>query len=190
MITTTAGQLGAGGGNSTANVLEAGTYPCTLTAAEMYKNFKYQSEEETTQITLIWDTGHTVESESGEDIPVYIYDSFINWTFNEKAKLTERLTALGFTGVNAKTPIGIDLGGLKSFDELENIRNGREARKSVEAWEVNGENVFGREALITIDINDKGYPRVKQVSAPIKQPAGNKLKARTAINEAPAGAPL
>ncbi|HLS02688.1 MAG TPA: hypothetical protein VK054_12030, partial [Beutenbergiaceae bacterium] len=193
VINFNASNHGAGGGGpSTADALESTTYQATLIAAQMYKNNKYQSEELTNQITLIWDTGLVMETDEGEEVPVYIYDTFINFSFNEKAKLTSRLKALGFE-ISPTTNVQLKINGASNLDELEHTKLGRDARKAVEAWEINGENVFGREALVTVEVverNDRKYANVTNASPPMRSPAGGKVKARPATNEAPAGAPV
>lgn len=186
MITINGSNFNSGGKSVT---LDPGTYPCTLRGANMYMNNKYQSEETQRQITLIWDTGFTAENEDGEEVDAIIYDSFLNFSFNEKATLTSRVASL-IGAFDARTAeIGIKLDGINTFDELKHFKDGR---VDVTDFVVNGQNLFGREVLVTIIHNDKGYAKVTSVSAPIAAaPAGGKLRPRaaTAAAEAPAGVP-
>lgn len=173
------------GGNGTPKLEEAGTYPCTLAGASVYLNEKYQSDEQVHQITLIWDTGLIAENDDGEEVPVMIYDAWLLLSLNEKSNLVKRLTALAGGTLDAENAnLGLD--GVKNLNEIKHWKDGR---TDLDGLTLNGEDLFGREALVTIVLNDKGYAKVTNVSAPLKAPAksGGKLKTRTA---APEGVPL
>src|SRR5690625_4560562 len=174
------------GGAGGAKLEEAGTYPCTLIGASAYQNNKYQSDELTNQITLIWDTGYIGENDDGEEVPVYIYDAWINLSLNEKAKLISRFRALLGGTLDAETA-QVNIKGITSLDALQHWKEGR---TTVEGITVNDTDLFGLEALVTVEINDAGYPKVTQVAPPVKSaPGGKKMKPR-ATAEVPAGAPV
>lgn len=186
MITLNGSNFNSSGKSVT---LDPGTYPCTLRGANMYMNNKYQSEETQRQITLIWDTGFTAENEDGEEVDAIIYDSFLNFSFNEKAKLTERVASLIGAFDARAAAIGIKLDGISNFDELTHFKDGR---TDVTDLLVNDKNLWGLEALVTIVHNDKGYAKVTSVTAPIAAaPQGGKLRPRAAAAavEAPLGIP-
>lgn len=171
------------GGGGGPRLEEAGNYPCTLIGANAYINNKFQSEETRPQLTLIWDTGYIGENADGEEVPVLIYDAWINLTLNEKSNLTERLTALLGGSFEPETA-SLHLGGVNSLDDLTHWKDGRTDLTSLQ---VNGQEMFGQQAHVSVVMNDKGYPKVTGVTAPPKAaPAGTKLKKAAA----PAGAPV
>lgn len=171
------------GGGTSVKLDEPGTYPCTLVGASAYLNNKYQSEEVVPQVTLIWDSGYTAENDDGQEVPVLIYDAWLLLSLNEKSNLVKRLTALAGGTLDPETA-DLELGGINSLDQLTHWKEGR---TDVERLVLNGEELFGKEALVTVTINDKGYPKVTGVTAPLKSgKAGGKLKPRSA----PAGAPV
>lgn len=174
------------GGAGGAKLEEAGTYPCTLIGASAYQNNKYQSDELTHQVTLIWDTGYIGENDDGEEVPVLIYDAWINLSLNEKAKLISRFAALLGGKLDAETA-QVNIKGITSLDALQHWKDGR---TTIDGITVNGEEMFGKEALVTVILNDAGYPKVTQVAPPVRQaPAGGRMK-KAAATEAPAGAPV
>ena len=165
--------------------LDEGTYEVTLKAANMYKNNKYQSEELTNQISLVWDTGLLFETDAGREVEAAINDSFINFTLNEKATLVKRLKALLGAGFDPETAeVEIELEGV---DNLDDLKHWREGRATVTKFVVNGENLFGKAAIVTLvhtKKGDKTYANVDNVSAPVQA-------RKTAVKrQAPAGAPL
>lgn len=170
---------GAGG----VRLEEPGTYECTLIGASAYRNNLYQSEETRPELTLIWDTGLVDTNNQGEDAPVLIYDSYLNITLNEKANLTKRLTALAGGKLNI-IEADLSIGGVTSLDALPHRDEGRVDIPSIT---LNGEELFGKTALVSVTINDKGYPKVTTVAAPVKKNASKYKKATE--TEAPAGAP-
>lgn len=180
---------GKGGGFVT---LEDGTYPVTLKAARMYKNNEYGKDPDDpanlmVQIGLIWDTGLVVENDDGEDVEAVIFDDWIRFSLNEKANLVKRLAAImgaGFDPETAKVRLELE-DGITSLDDLPYWR---EQKVGVTTFELNGETVFGREALVTIAANDKGYSKVTNISSPPKA-GGGKAKARPKAAP-PAGAPV
>lgn len=165
---------------------DPGTYPVTLKAARMYLNNEYQSEETMVQISLIWDTGLVAEKEDGTDVDLLIFDDWIRFSLNEKANLTKRLAALMGHGFNPETAKA-DLELADGVGSLDDLKHWREGRTDVLKFDVNGESIFGKEAIVTITHNDKGYVKVTNVSAPVKSPATGRVKAK---NAAPAGAPV
>jgi len=171
------------GGTAGAKLDEPGTYECTFIGASAYLNQKYQSEEVVPQLTLIWDSGYMAENDDGEEVPVLIYDAWLLLSLNEKANLVKRLTALA-GGTLDPEQANLSLPGIKSLDDLTHWKDGRTDTALV----LNGEDLAGRTALVTVTINEKGYPKVTGVTAPLKGgKPGGKLKARAT---APAGAPL
>lgn len=162
---------------------EPGTYECTLTGASAYRNNLYQSEETRPELTLIWDTGLLDINDNGEEAPVLIYDSYLNISLNEKANLTKRLTALAGGKLDI-TKAELALAGVDSLDDLPHRNDGR---VDVTGITLNGEALFGKTALVSVVINDKGYPKVTSVSAPLRK-AASKYKQRE--TEAPEGAPV
>ena len=167
---------------------DPGTYPCTLKGARMYLNNEYESDKTMAQISLIWDTGLIAEKDDGTEVDLLIYDDYIRWSLNEKANLTKRFTAIfGHSYEPETAQVFLKLAdGVQSLDDL---KHWREGRTDVLEFTVNGDNVFGREALVTIVHNAKGYVKVTNVSAPAKAPASGRVKVRQAA-EAPEGAPV
>lgn len=174
--------------------LDPGTYPCKLVGADMYLGTKFQSEETQPNITLIWDSGYTYEDDDGNDRPVYIYDSFLNFKFSPskhsmKSHLTERIYALGFPnfepGKNKPEVRHEDFDNLKEF--LASLTLRKDGTTALSDFLIDGESLFGREALVQIVHNDKGYVDVVSVTPPVKTaPADKKLRK----TEAPVGAPV
>jgi hypothetical protein len=159
--------------------LEEGTYPVTLKGARIYKNEKYQSDELITQIDLIWDTGETYENDEGKEVPGLITDSFLTLSLNEKANLTKRLFALlgkDFKPGTAKVELQVD--GHESMATLPHRSDGR---PEITVFKINGEDLFGKTAMVGVTINSAGYNRVASVSAPMRQGGARRA--------APAGAP-
>lgn len=182
-ITLDGSQFKGGGGG--VQLDQPGTYPCTLKGASVYKNNLYQSEETRPEITLIWDTGLVGENDDGEEVPVYVYDSFINLSLNEKAKLINRLTALVGGNLQADTA-RLNLGGVT---DLHSLPHRKEGRIDVTSLMLNDEEMFGREALITVAI-DGDWAKVTNASPPVNTAAGTgKLKRKVEPAAAPAGAP-
>lgn len=161
---------------------EPGTYECTLVGASAYRNNLYQSEETRPEITLVWDTGLIDTNDRGEDAPVLIYDSYLNISLNEKANLTKRLAALAGGSLDI-TKADLAIGGVNSLEDLPHRNDGR---VDVTNLVLNGEDLFGKTALVSVVINDKGYPKVTGVSAPLRKTASKYKRAET---DAPAGAP-
>ena len=171
------------GGGSGPRLDEAGTYPCTLIGASAYQNQKYQSEELVNQLTLIYDTGYVGENSDGEEAPVLLYAAWLLLSLNEKSNLVKHLTALMGGTLDPETAT-LNLGGIKSLNDLTHWKDGR---TDLTGLQVNGVELFGKEALVSVTLNDKGYPKVTGVSAPAKAPpAGGRLKKAAA----PAGAPV
>lgn len=172
------------GGGGGVQLDTPGTYPCTLKAASVYKNNLYQSEETRPEITLIWDTGLIGENNDGEEVPVYVYDSFINLSLNEKAKLINRLTAL-MGGTLDATTARLNLGGVT---DLHSLPHRKEGRIDVTSLTLNEQEMFGKEALITVTI-DGEWAKVTNASPPVNaSAAAGKFKRKA--NDVPAGAPI
>lgn len=166
-------------------LLDPGTYEVTLKSANMYKNNLYQSEELTEQISLVWDTGLIIENNSGVEVEASINDSFLKFSLNEKANLVKRLKALLGAGFDPETAeVEIELDGV---DDLDDLKHWRDGRTEVTKFIVNGENIFGKTAIITLGHKQKGdkvYATVENVSAPLQ------VRKATVKRQAPAGAPL
>ncbi len=160
-----------------------GTYPCKLVGAYIYKSNKYQSDEENVQLDLLWDTEMVFEGDDGEDFDGIVRDGFITLSLNEKSNLAGRLKALLGKALELKSAkVKIEIDGHENTRTLSHWKDGDKAK--VNAFEINGETIFGKEAVIGVITNDAGYPKVNSVSAPMAK-AG---KSRTA-SSAPA-APL
>jgi len=182
-LTLDGSQFKGGGGG--VQLDQPGTYPCTLKGASVYKNNLYQSEETRPEITLIWDTGLVGENNDGEEVPVYVYDSFINLSLNEKAKFVNRLTALMGGTLDPETA-RLNIGGVTDLNSLPHRKDGR---TEVTSLTLNDEDLFGKEALITVTI-DGDWAKVTNASPPVNAAAGTgKLKRKAAPAAAPAGAP-
>lgn len=161
--------------------LDPGTYEVTLKGATMYKNNLYQSDELTEQITLIYDTGLLIETKDGKEVDALIYDAWLKFSLNEKANLVKRLSALLGPSFNPEdAEVEIDLDGISHLSDLKHWKDGR---TTVTKFVVNGENVFGKSAIVTLTQNEKGYAKVTNISAPLqKRPAPKRA--------APAGVPV
>jgi hypothetical protein len=159
--------------------LEEGTYPVTLKGARIYKNEKYQSDELITQIDLIWDTGETYENDEGKEVPGLITDSFLTLSLNEKANLVKRLQALlgkDFKPGTARVELQVD-----GHENMATLPHRSDGRPEITVFRINGEDLFGKTAMVGVTINSAGYNRVASVSAPMRQGGARRA--------APAGAP-
>lgn len=143
-----------------------GTYPATLVSAEIYKNDNFEKTELVPQITLVWDLGE-VENDDGETVPLLVYDSFIKLSLNEKATFTKRMKAL--TSFEEKS-CNLVLENDGNVNNLENLPHRTDARLKVTKLEINGESMIGKEALVSLELKDNGWPKVTGVSKPIAQP--------------------
>lgn len=167
-------------------VLEEGTYEATLKSARMYKNEKYQSSDMQTQMDLIWDTGLVDTNDDGEEVPALIYQSFITWSFNERANLSKIVKALmGKEFDPKKAKINLVLDG---HDNLQTLPHRSDGKVNVEVFEVNNQHLFGKQAMVSVTVNDNGYNRVESVSAPMRK-AGTVRRVQSEPESTSSGAP-
>ena len=158
-----------------------GTHPCVLLSAEAYLNNKFQSDELQAQVTLVWDTETIGETDSGEEVDILIFDSFINLSLNEKATLTKRLKALvDFDENTCKLEIVWDGEQIKALTDLPHRT---ESKKKINDIKIDGVSVFGKPALVAVELNDKGYNKVTSVSKPLASAAKRKVKAEPAAQD-------
>ena len=94
------------------------------------------------------------------------------------------LTLIWDTGLVAEKDDGEEAPVL-IYDSYLNISR-NDGRIDVAGITLNGEALFGKTALVSVVINDKGYPKVTSVSAPLRK-AASKYKQRE--TEAPEGIP-
>lgn len=147
--------------------VDPGAYFATLKSAEIYLSNLYQSDDTRLEMTLVWETDET--GSDGQKLS--IFDSFIGFTLNEKSKLVSRLKPL----VNgAGDPRDWKLGiSTENGVKLKDVPHRDKERTKVDQFQINGETLFGRGAIVTVEKNDKGYAKVTNVSAPPKgKPAG------------------
>lgn len=155
-----------------------GTYPCKLVGAYIYKSNKFQSEEENVQLDLLWDTDMVFEDDDGKEFDGIARDGFVTLSLNEKSNLAGRLKALLGKALELKTAkVKIEIDEHENTSTLPHWKDGDKPKINV--FEVNGESIFGKEAVIGIITNDNGYPKVKSVSAPMAK-AGKSRAASTA----------
>ena len=165
------------GGKSVA--LEPNTYPMKLKEARAYRDWDFDKTKIQAKLDLIWDSGLVVENDDGEEVDAYVYDSFIVISLNEKANLVKRLSAiLGPNFDPAKCKVALEFEGVSALDELPMREEGK---TKITRFDVDGESIFGREALVELSLNKNGYNKVTNVSRPLA--TAGKAKAR------PAGAP-
>ena len=164
---------------------DPGTYPCTLVGAKMYKNENFDKDKLLNQIGLVWDTGLVVENDDGKEVDLLIFDDWLTFSLNEKANLTKRFKALAdFDERTADLDIEFENDNVTTLDQLQHWR---EHKEPITMLKLNGENLFGKQALVSVELNASGYAKVTGVSKPMAQASG-KVKARNTAP--PAGAPL
>lgn len=165
--------------------LDPGTYPATLTGATIYQNLEWKDDPADpdvfmVQVGLIWDTGLVLEKSDGTEFDAIIYDDWLRFSLNEKANLAKRLQAiipgldLAAAAVTVETETGLG--------DLEDAPYWRDGKEKITTFDINGESIFGKEALVTIKHNDKGYVKVVSVTPPLQ--TSGKAKQRR-----PVGAP-
>lgn len=161
---------------------EAGTHEATLLSAEAYMNDNYEKSARIPQLTLVWDLG-LVENDNGDEVPLLVYDSFINITLNEKAKLTKRLKALAdFDETTCQFVMDFE----QELKDLSQLPYRVDGKIKIVNLEINGERLFGKTALISLEINDNGYPKVTNVVKPIKRAKAAAKPVETASATPPA----
>ena len=159
---------------------DPGTYKFKLVEIIIDQGHDFEDRSKTfPQARFVW------EDEDGDRFS----DSFIKiplgFRLNSKAKWTNRLSALvgrPLTDDDAAL-ISIDLGpDINSYDDLaaavnEVNDNGRPAFVRVTALEFGGESLFGREAMLTLGVNAKGYNTCgASGAAPMPTGGGKKKK--------------
>lgn len=161
--------------------IDPGTYPMTLKGARIYRDWDFEKTKLQVKLDLIWDSGMVGENDDGDEVDIMVYDSFIVLSLNEKANLVKRLAALLSNDFNpAEAKVNLEIEG---YDDLEALPTREESRANVNRFEINGESIFGKQALVEVGLNKNGYNKVTNVSRPMSTPAGGKVRAK------PAGAP-
>ncbi len=136
-----------------------------------------------TQITLVWDTGMMTENADGAEIPAMIQDSWLTFSLHEKANLTKRLKSILGPDFDVGTAkVTLELDGAESLNDLTHWKEGR---TEITRFDINGESIFGKQALVQIEINANNYNRVTNVSAPMRQNAKLKPRGQEATPAAP-----
>lgn len=151
---------------SKAVTLDDGTYPATLESIKIYKNDNFEKTGLVTQLDLTWDTGDVVENDDGKEVPALIYQTFVNLSFNKKAKLSDVLRALfgrEFDPVTCKVSIEIE-----DHASPATLEHRSEAKANITSFLVNGEEIVGKQAMVAVTTNDAGYNRVTSISAPMR----------------------
>ena len=157
--------------------VEPGTHECVLLSAEAYLNDRFNSTETQPQLTLIWDTETVGERDDGSEVDLVIYDSFLNLSLNEKAKLVNR-----FHAVSDFEPDSVDMQIVFDNDAItgpDHLPHRTDRKEKVNNILLNGESIFGKRALVEVTLNDNGYTKVKSVSKPLAA----KAKRRKVLTE-------
>lgn len=165
--------------------IEPGAYEATLERITGWNTPQYQKDGLEPTLTFIWNIG---EDEGGE--PLRLNDTFIRvprdregWpVLTPRSKLFERLSALAGFPVDAEhewellLPEGMD--GPEGLDALPSLdERGDDGFEPVDVdIVIDGESVIGKEAIVTVEKNDKGYLKVTQVSAKPKKRAPKKTR--------------
>lgn len=172
---------------------DPGTYKFKLVEIVLDQGTDFEDKSKTfPQARFVW------EDEDGDRFS----DSFIKiplgFRLNSKAKFTNRLSALvgrPLTDEDAHL-LSIDLGpDINSYDDLaeavaEYTDTGRPAFVRVAALTFGGEDLFGREAMLTLGVNAKGYNTCgASGAAPMPTGGGKKKKAAEQPELVAAGAP-
>ncbi|MDP9764901.1 hypothetical protein [Deinococcus enclensis] len=166
---------------------DPGTYKFKLAEIVIDQGSDFEDKTKTfPQARFVW------EDEDGDRFS----DSFVKiplgFRLNSKAKFTNRLSALvgrPLTDEDAHL-LSIDLGpDINSYDDLadavaEVTDSGRPAFVRVVALDFDGQSLIGREAMLTLGVNAKGYNTCgASGAAPIPTGAGKKKKAPAGDSE-------
>lgn len=171
---------------------DPGTYKFKLVEIVIDQGSDFEDKTKTfPQARFVW------EDEDGDRFS----DSFIKiplgFRLNSKAKFTNRLSALvgrPLTDEDAHL-LSIDLGpDINSYDDLadavgEVTDSGRPAFVRVVALDFDGQSLFGREAMLTLGVNAKGYNTCgASGAAPMPTGGGKKKKTQEQPELVSAGA--
>ena len=146
--------------------LSEGSYAGRIASATIYMSENYEGTQMVPKIDFVWETNE--ENDDGDK--VRLSDNYIGLkrSNDNRCKLYIRLKPFVKDLDLRKGDIGLE-GDFKTLDDLP---EGRDNAAQLEDLTIDGESVFNKWALLSVDVNDRGYTDIIGVS---KLPKGYKV---------------